>query len=376
MRRRWRASLAMRAERAVLIGIVGCLIAAGCATPEPFYPAKQLPVELQAQNWQAPCTVDLSQTVTGHHAPEFDSGDEVEVMVATGLHSSEIMRIKTTIGRDGTVELPILGRIPVAGTSPETARQAVLQACHRERVSQAPLVQVSMQQPRQHRITVAGAVQHPGIYMLPRQSSDLVSALAAAGGVSRDAGTKVIVQSRGQATESIPPSPDLLPAGHTAAPDEPASFAPGGERPSDRREIQLTAASVGSMPIEQLRDGDVITVERRDPPSIVVTGMVNQPGRVELPVGNEFRILDALANAKGVSYRVLDKVLVCRSVSGRNERVLIQVSLREATRDQNENILLMPGDIVSVESNPRVLAQDVMSYIGYAFIGVAPVIIK
>jgi len=67
--------------------------------------------------------------------------------------------------------------------------------------------------------------------------------------------------------------------------------------------------------------------------------------------------------------------MVCRKVRGRNDRAVIEVNLREATRNQTENILLMPGDIVSVEANPKVLFQDTIDYIGAAILGVAPVVI-
>ena len=120
----------------------------------------------------------------------------------------------------------------------------------------------------------------------------------------------------------------------------------------------------------------MVTVERRDPPNIVVTGMVHKPGRYDLPIGQEFRILDAVASAHGVSYKVLDHVMICRAVPGRAERSVIEISLREATRNQKENLLLMPGDIVSVEANMPVLFQDCVDYIGSAILGVAPAVLR
>ncbi len=70
--------------------------------------------------------------------------------------------------------------------------------------------------------------------------------------------------------------------------------------------------------------------EHRDPLGVVVTGMVHQPGRYPYPVGNEFRVLDAIASAQGTSYKVIP--IPCSSAArspGKNDRVLIQVSLRE-----------------------------------------------
>jgi protein involved in polysaccharide export with SLBB domain len=104
--------------------------------------------------------------------------------------------------------------------------------------------------------------------------------------------------------------------------------------------------------------------------------MVQKPGRYDLPVGSDFRVLDAIASAHGASYKIIDTVLVCREVSGQNERVIIQVSLREASRKQSENILLMPDDIITVESSVKVMIQDTFDYVGQVVLGAAPVMIK
>jgi len=360
----------------VLLGIVGSFIAGGCAATETRYAAKQLPVELQARRWQAPCTVDLSPSVGERRSAKFESGDEVEVLVAVGINSSQMTRIRTTVASDGTIELPVLGRIPVAGVTSETSHQAVVQACYREGVSQTPLVQVSLQKPRQHSIVVNGAVNHPGIYTLPRQSSDLVSALAAAGGLARDAGAKIVIQSRRSAKGEDANGTEVTRTGGLADELDAPPLMKGSDPSGDRREIHLVPASKAKLASEQLQDGDVVTVERCDTPSVVVTGMVNRPGRYTLPIGEEFRILDAVATAHGVSYKVLDRVMVCRMVPGRVDRAVIEVSLREATRNQTENLPLMPGDIVSVEANVPVLFQDCVDYIGSAILGVAPAVIR
>jgi polysaccharide export outer membrane protein len=360
----------------LLSAVASGFFVAGCAATETRYTAKELPVELQASRWQAPCTVDLSPSLSERRADHFESGDEVDVLVATGLNSSQMTRIRTTVAADGTVELPVLGRIPVAGVTPEISHQAVAQACYREGVSQKPLVQVSLQKPRQHRIIVNGAVGHPGVFTLSRQSSDLVSALAAAGGLSRDAGEKIVIQSRRGAKGENAQGAEVVQTGAQADEFEAPPLLKGFDSAGDRREIRLAPATKTKLASEELKDGDVVTVERRDPPGIVVTGMVYKPGRYDLPIGEEFRILDAVASAHGVSYKVLDRVMVCRTVPGRAERAVIEISLREATRNQKENLLLMPGDIVSVEANMPVLFQDCVDYIGSAILGVAPAVLR
>jgi polysaccharide export outer membrane protein len=359
----------------VLSATLRLVTISGCAATETRYAPKDLPVELQASRWQAPCTVDLTPSSGARRPTHIESGDQVEVLVATGFNTSQMARIHTTVAADGTVELPVLGRIPVAGVTPDASHQAVVQACYREGVSGKPLVQVSLEKPREHRVIIHGAVSRPGVYTLSRENSDLVSALAAAGGLSKEAGEKIVIQSRHTLAPGASSRSDIVPAAgwseEANATGEPKEF----NFPADRREIQLTSTDRTKLASAELHDGDVVTIERRDPPSIVVTGIVTRPGRYDFPIGQEFRILDAVAMAHGVSYKVLDRVMVCRKVRGRNERAVIEVNLRDATRNQAENILLMPGDIVSVEANPKVLFQDTIDYIGAAILGVAPVVI-
>jgi len=325
--------------------------------------------------------VDLAARGIEPGAPKFDAGDEVEVLVATSLNASDVTRLRATVGRDGTVELPVVGKIALAGVTSESAKTAVMQACHQQGVTRAPLVQVSLVQPRQHRVTVTGAVQRPGVYMLSRQSSTLVSALAAAGGLSREAGNTISIHSRKTTTEAAPAATEMMaafgpePGSPTANPVQPAILNQSAGPPAQHREIRLTEGSP-DLTVQELADGDVVSVERRDPPAVVVTGMVHKPGRYDFPIGSDFRVLDAIASAQGTTYKMIDTVLVCRAVTGQNDRVMIQVSLREASRKQNENILLQPGDIIAVESNLKVMLQDSFDFVSQVLLGAAPAVIK
>jgi polysaccharide export outer membrane protein len=371
----------LAAARRLLVLAVGCAgLSLGCATTEHPYLAAQLPRELQATRWEAPCSVDLAGRGAEPVAPKFDAGDEVEVLVATSLNASDVTRLRATVARDGTVELPVVGKISLAGVTSESAKAAVMQACHQQGVAQAPLVQVSLVQPRQQRVIVTGAVQHPGVYMLPRQSSNLVSALAAAGGLSREAGTTISVHSRKTTADGAAGTEVIAAFGPTTArpngnPVQPAVLNQSAGPPPEHREIHLTEGSP-DLALQELADGDVVSVERRDPPAVVVTGMVHKPGRYDFPIGSDFRVLDAIASAQGTTYKMIDTVLVCRAVTGQNDRVMIQVSLREASRKQNENILLQPGDIITVESNLKVMLQDSFDFIGQVLLGAAPAVIK
>ena len=102
---------------------------------------------------------------------------------------------------------------------------------------------------------------------------------------------------------------------------------------------------------------------------VVVSGQVRKPGELAFPEGRDFRVLAAVAMAEGIPNKVVDTVVVCRRQKGRDERALIRISLRKATRHESENILLMPDDIVSVEPTMTTLLKDSSGYVGAAAVG-------
>ena len=138
----------------------------------------------------------------------------------------------------------------------------------------------------------------------------------------------------------------------------------------------MRALASGQTVSPELQDGDLVTVELRDPPTVQVTGLVQHPGSFELPIGRDYRVRDAIASANGVSNKVVDTVVICRKTSNDSKRALIQVSLREASRDQAENIVLVPGDIVSVEPTPKTIMKDCLKYARFAAIPVTLMVVR
>ncbi len=143
-----------------------------------------------------------------------------------------------------------------------------------------------------------------------------------------------------------------------------------------RQEIDLRALASGKAVSPELQDGDRVTVELRDPPTVQVSGLVQRPGSFELPVGRDYRVLDAIASANGVSNKVVDTVVICRKTSDDPKRALIQVSLHDAKRDQAENIVLVPGDIVRVEPTRKTLMKDGLKYARFAVIPVTMMVVR
>lgn len=345
--------------------VMACLVATGCAAKEHRYTVRDLPAGLLAERWHSPSAIDLSRTKRTSRPQGIERGDTVEVVLSTGPRPADTARITTIVGEDGTVALPVAGRVTLAGEPPEAAGHAIVQACHDTSGKEPQFVQVTLQQPRQNRISVLGAVAHPGSYTLPRDSSDLVSALAAAGGLGRDVGEQVVIQRRATPAGADRPGGSVRHADF--ADEKRGSDLARAESPAKlRQEISLPTDPLMEIPATELGDGDVVFVERRDPPSVLVTGTVHRPGRYEFPVGQDFRVLDAVARAEGIPNKVVDTVVICRRLPKKSETTLIEVSLHQATREPDENLRLMPGDIISVEPTAKSLMKDGFKYIGSA----------
>jgi polysaccharide biosynthesis/export protein len=230
-----------------------------------------------------------------------------------------------------------------------------------------------MKRQRTNRVMVGGGVKEPRLYYLPRGSCDLLSAIFAAGGLADDAGTSVEIRNPPDASHPAPteriadgpnePADIAQTAGHSES--LPAATA----RTAQSYRVDLVSATRGGATTYPLQDGAIVMVERRDPPPVHVLGLVHKPGQFKYPMGEELRLLSAIALANGTKNQAADKVYVIRHVAGSAEGgqpTVIQVSLRRAKRHGEENLTLAPGDIISVEQTPATLLLDTLNVIRFA----------
>ncbi len=248
------------------------------------------------------------------------------------------------------MEVLHVGAVPVAGLDLAEAEAAITRACIDREIYRAPHVTVVMKRPKMNRITVLGAVEKPGVVELRNGNSDLLQALVEAGNLTKEAGSIVEVHHPG-----FRPADQIMPKiaeGPGASGNQLTSLEIPA-RPSSARSIKVDLASLGTGTQQnfELQDGSVVRVEKRDPPALQVIGLVKEPDRYEFPLGKNMRLTDAIALAGGTSNQLADKIFVIRRREGA-EPMLVNVSLRKAKRSGAENILLEPGDTVSVEQTP------------------------
>ena len=335
---------------------------AGCQ-PGRIYTVKNLPADLRAAPVTDVQTLDLSRLAGPPVSNDrIESGDVIDVSIAAALTSDAVTKIPVRVGDDGMAFLPELGQVQVAGLSTVEAAQAISSACIQRGLFRQPQVTVTVQQRRLNRITVVGAVKQPGVHELPRSASYLLAALVAAGGLAEDAGSKVEIR--------YPAGPSAL-ASQDFAGSSAIQLVSHQENTPGRgiAYVCLNLADAVSQggAIQYLADGTTIMVERRRPRPLQVIGLVKKPGEYEVPVGRELRLLNAIARAEGISATLADKVYVIRSQPGTSEGAVIEVSLSRAKHDPEENLLLQPGDVVSVEHTPATAVMETIHQIPFTF---------
>ncbi len=356
-----------------LLAIVLPLFSSGCReanhfyAESPWYGGRTLPDNLRLRRQANPQEVDLSRLAGGTGSnQQIGIGDVLEVQIAAGLHENDQSTTAVRVQSDGSIILPDIGSVLVSGLEPQAAEAMIQSEAVKQDLYRNPTVTVSVKQQKKNRVRVLGAVKNEGTYDLSPNSSDVVSALAAAGGLASNAGQKVEVRNPGGTVMPSEPTPPAV-AGN---PDSPLIQASAGKtvRPASYT-IDLISAARSGEGQYLVEDGGIVMVEKRDPPPIFVQGLVRAPNQYDYPIGKDLRLLDAISLAGGMSNQMADKIFVVRQIEGQKEPVLIQSSWRRAKRSSEANIRLGPGDVISVEQTPGTVFMDVLNIIRFGVTG-------
>ncbi len=371
---RWRL-----ASLIVLTLFVGCKSAA--------YQAESLPGEFRTASINSKPIMNLAQVSSpGVGSAILAPGDLLEITVATGRSDEKVVPALARVADDGTVDVPVIGPVPVAGLEAFDASRNITNLAIQRGMYLHPLVTVKIESKAVNRITVLGAVKEQGVHELPRGGSDLISALAAAGGLTDDADSivEIIRQPRFglAATDTSNPPPangadasEIQLAAYqnfdppsAAKPDNPQS--PGWLAP---RTVKIDLANDNPLTNADFRllDRDIVRVVPRIKEVVYVAGLVKEPGQFEIPLDQDIHLLDAIALAGGRSSAVADKVFVIRHIDNQAEPIVIQVSISKAKHNGLENLRLAAGDTITIEQTPVTTVVDTLGKFFRLSFGVA-----
>ncbi len=201
-----------------------------------------------------------------------------------------------------------------------------------------PQVVVRVKESRSRFVAVIGAVRKPDRYEIVR-GTRLLNLLAAAGGVTENAGNTVHIIRTGK---------------------RPVRAAPAEEASSERSEGDSGEPQLEVVDLRQLLSGrwdlvntliypgDIVSVPEAD--QVFVTGNVVNPNAFR--IRGDMTLTKAIALAGGVRpHSQKNRVTILRLVPGRSERMEIVVDLEKVERDQVKDIPLEPNDVVFVPSS-------------------------
>jgi polysaccharide export outer membrane protein len=116
-------------------------------------------------------------------------------IVQVNVYQEDDMGAKARLEKDGTILLPLLGKVQIGGKNLEDASKAIRDLLAKDYLVN-PQVSVTVAEYAKRRFIVLGQVQRPGSYEMPNEESlNLLQAIAMAGGYTRiGAPGKVTVQ--------------------------------------------------------------------------------------------------------------------------------------------------------------------------------------
>ena len=236
------------------------------------------------------------------------------------------------VDNDGTVTLPLIGRMQAAGlTLPE------FEAALDEKLSaqlKEPKIAITVTESLSQPVTVIGWVNNPGVQRL-RGRQTLAEVLSQAGGLKPDAGYRVTV------TRQIGAGDLPLPG---AKRDEANQVITGEVNLADILEARNPASNISIQP------RDMITVPRAK--IVYVVGEVKKSGGFTLEQKSSMSVIQALALAEGTtSTAAKNRALILRQVPGAANRSEIAVDLNKVMAGKTGDVTLQPDDILFIPNS-------------------------
>jgi polysaccharide export outer membrane protein len=285
--------------------------------------------------------------------------DVLEITIPGLFANAESNPIRAAVMPNGQLNLPLIGAVDVTGMTLSQVQQTLADEYGKEAL-QNPIVHVSLIERSSVRVLVLGEVNQQGVHSLPKYENDVGHAIAAAEGLSPEAGDVIEIHKRGSFTDGE------LTEFEELAPPWPGDFgdyssycelAPGVIR------IPLKGFVAGEIDrkIVTLEAGDVVVVRPRRYEVFYVVGKLSLTNTLRftvdererelgvgfvLPRNREIDVVEAVAMAGYIDPIDSPTTVTVHRVLPDRRPVLINVDLIAARTNGNETILVEPGDII------------------------------
>ena len=236
------------------------------------------------------------------------------------------------IDEDGTVSLPLLGRVQAGGLTLGQLENNLYRALQRQVIT--PHITANLVETRAQTIAVMGSVNNPGTQPL-NPDKTLFDAVAAAGGLKPEAGDTITI------TRPAAEGPIDLP---TAVVDKASGRTSATVKVRDLVELRDSHANI------RLRANDEISIPRG--PILYVIGNVHKPGGFTISEGRQVFALEALSLAEGFSANAAPaSARILREAPDKEQRQEIPVNLKKILAGKQKDVQLSAGDILYIPDN-------------------------
>ncbi len=267
-------------------------------------------------------SIDPRQVALTELRPYTIASGDVLSLDFTGLESEfSRTQVRARVRGDGTIALPLVGFVAVAGKTLAGAEEAIHAAYVPSVLARLSVFAESVESETTS-VLVSGAALQPGVVQLKRNERNVLYAVARANGFGSTTG-RVRVQPLG--TNRAPQVYQL-------------------DRIDDLR-AALTAAP--------LESGDLVYVEPAEASQVYLTGLVNTPGAIPVPRNASITFMRALSAAGGlVDFLEPKEATLWRQLSdGRQMRVKLELAAILA--GQSPDFDLKAGDVIDVPHTPE-----------------------
>jgi polysaccharide export outer membrane protein len=261
--------------------------------------------------------------------------DELQI---TGPEPDEVPPKIVRVDGEGDIQVPLVGRIHVAGLTVQQAEQEVNKKL--AVYVKHPQASLDVKELRSQPASVLGAVNQPGVHQVAGRKT-LLEMISLAGGVRPDAGYSIRI-TRQVEWGCIP-----LPG---ATIDASGQFSVAQVKLQDIMEAKVPEENI------QIFPHDVISVPKAE--LIYVTGDVKKSGGFILGEKQNMSVLQAISMAEGLGSAPDTKhAKILRMTPGADQRTEIPVDLKTILQGKGQDVPLQGNDILFVpDSTGRKIA--------------------
>jgi len=241
-------------------------------------------------------------------------GDLLEIKVFEVEQLSQTVRVS----EDGSITLPLLGRVVVEGLTQDGVVQKLAGLLQAKYVKN-PQVTIFIKEYKNQQVAVIGAVENAGSYELVGRKN-LLQIISMAGGFSEKAGNQAFILREGAdgATATIP---------------------------IDLKDLLINGNQGLNIPI---LPNDVINVPVDREIKVFVMGRVNKPGAVAAKLSEGISLLQAVADAGGLAEGAREGSITITRKDAKGQEHKIKVNLKDIIKGKKKDIRLQEGDVVFV----------------------------